>query len=342
MAILVTGGAGFIGSHTCVALLQAGETVVVLDNFSNSSPEALRRAEQLAGRPLYLQQGDLRDKPLLDAMLRQHSVESVIHFAGLKAVGESVEKPLLYYRNNVEGSLNLLAAMDEAGIRNLIFSSSATVYGDPHHVPIKEEADIRPTNPYGHTKAMIERILMDLAGQSRHVWRVGLLRYFNPVGAHPSGQIGEDPNDIPNNLLPYISKVAAGSLKELAVFGSDYPTVDGSGVRDYIHVMDLAEGHLAALKWLRKQTPTESVCEVFNLGTGKGYSVLEVLRTFEQASGRNVPYKVVGRRLGDIATCYADASKAEKILGWKATRTLDAMMQDAWNWQKNNPQGYRA
>lgn len=339
MAILVTGGAGFIGSHACVALLQAGEAVVALDNFSNSSPAALQRVEQVAGKPLCFQQGDLRDKPMLDALFKQHPVEAVIHFAGLKAVGESSEKPLLYYRNNVEGSLNLLAAMELAGVRNLIFSSSATVYGDPDQTPIKEGASIRPTNPYGHTKAMIEQILMDQAKQTG--WRTALLRYFNPVGAHPSGQMGEDPKGIPNNLLPYISKVAVGVLKELSVFGSDYPTVDGTGVRDYIHVMDLVEGHLAALKWLRKQTPTEPVCEVFNLGVGKGYSVLEVLRAFEQASGEKVPYKVVGRRPGDIATCYADANKAEKILGWKAVRTLDDAMRDTWCWQKNNPDGYR-
>lgn len=339
MTILVTGGAGFIGSHTCLALLQAGETVVVLDNFSNSNPEALRRVEQLAGKPPYFHQGDLRDKPVLDALFRQHSVEAVIHFAGLKAVGESVERPLLYYRNNVEGSLNLLAAMEEAGVRNLIFSSSATVYGDPDETPIKEGAVIQPTNPYGHTKAMIEQILMDVAKQPG--WRMALLRYFNPVGAHPSGQMGEDPNDIPNNLLPYIGKVAVGALKELSVFGSDYPTRDGTGVRDYIHVMDLVEGHLAALRWLRKQTLTEPVCEVFNLGTGKGYSVLEVLQAFERASGKKVPYKMVGRRPGDIAACYADANKSKSILGWKAARTLDDMMRDAWCWQKNNPDGYR-
>lgn len=342
MAILVTGGAGFIGSHACLALLQAGESIVVLDNFSNSHPAALRRVEQLAGKTLTLVEGDLRDRTLLDTVFRQHTIEAVIHFAGLKAVGESVEKPLLYYRNNVEGSLNLVAAMEGAGVRSLIFSSSATVYGDPHQVPIKEGAAIQPTNPYGHTKAMIEQILMDLAKQADCPgWRVGLLRYFNPVGAHPSGQIGEDPNDIPNNLLPYIGKVAVGALKELSVFGSDYATIDGTGVRDYIHVMDLVEGHLAALKWLQKQRATSSTCEVFNLGTGKGHSVLEVLRAFEEASGKKVPYKIVGRRHGDIATCYADANKAEKTLGWKATRTLDDMMRDAWNWQKNNPEGYR-
>lgn len=341
MAILVTGGAGFIGSHACLALLQAGESIVVLDNFSNSHPAALHRVEQLAGKTLTLVEGDLRDRTLLDAMFQQQTIEAVIHFAGLKAVGESVEKPLLYYRNNVEGSLTLLAAMETAGVRRLIFSSSATVYGDPHQVPIKEEAAVQPANPYGHTKAVIEQILMDLADNSgTSPWQVGVLRYFNPVGAHPSGQIGEDPNDIPNNLLPYIGKVAVGALRELSVFGNDYTTVDGTGVRDYIHVMDLVEGHLMALKWLQKQAATQSTCEVFNLGTGRGYSVLEVLRAFEQACGNKVPYKIVGRRAGDIAICYADANKAEKILGWKATRTLDDMMRDAWNWQKNNPQGY--
>lgn len=342
MAILVTGGAGFIGSHACVALLQAGEVVVVLDNFSNSCPESLRRAEALANKKLCVVEGDLRDRFLLDSLFQQHSLETVIHFAGLKAVGESVEKPLLYYRNNVEGSLNLLAAMEAAEVRNIIFSSSATVYGDPDQVPIKEGSALRPTNPYGHTKAMIEQILMDLAAKpdAPH-WRVGLLRYFNPVGAHPSGLIGEDPNDIPNNLLPYIGRVAVGALKELSVFGNDYSTPDGTGVRDYIHVMDLVDGHLAALKWLRNQTATQSTCEVFNLGTGRGYSVLEVLQAFELASGRAIPFKIVGRRSGDIATCYADAGKAENILAWKATRTLRDMMRDAWNWQKNNPDGYR-
>lgn len=338
MAILVTGGAGFIGSHACLALLEAGESVLVVDNFSNSHPAALRRVEQLTGKALVLVEGDLRNHALLENLFRQHPIEAVMHFAGLKAVGESVEKPLLYYRNNVEGSLNLLAAMDGAGVRRLIFSSSATVYGDPASVPIKEEAAIRPANPYGHNKAMIEQILIDVAIQSG--WQIALLRYFNPVGAHPSGQIGEDPNDIPNNLLPYIGKVAVGALQELSVFGNDYPTADGTGVRDYIHVMDLVEGHLAALTWLRKQNAP--LCEVFNLGTGKGYSVLEVLRAFERASGKTIPFKVVARRSGDIATCYADASKAENFLGWKATRTLDNMMQDAWNWQKNNPKGYRA
>lgn len=342
MAILVTGGAGFIGSHACVALLEAGESVVALDNFSNSNPVALERVEQITGKALQRVEGDIRDRALLDHLFRQHAITAVIHFAGLKAVGESVQKPLLYYQNNVEGSQNLFAAMESAGVYRLIFSSSATVYGDPDSVPIAEGAALRPTNPYGENKAAVEQTLMGLAqSKSGHPWRIALLRYFNPVGAHPSGQIGEDPNDIPNNLLPYISKVAVGALKELSVFGSDYPTVDGSGVRDYIHVMDLVEGHLAALNWLGRQKQDVAVCEVFNLGTGKGYSVLEVLRAFEQASGKSVPYKVVGRRAGDIATCYADASKAEKLLGWKAKRSLQEMMRDAWNWQKNNPQGYR-
>lgn len=252
-----------------------------------------------------------------------------------------MQKPLKYYQNNVEGSLNLLAAMEAAGVRDLIFSSSATVYGDPDQVPIKEDAAIRPTNPYGQTKAMVEQILKDQAAiPTASPWRIALLRYFNPVGAHASGTIGEDPNDIPNNLLPYISKVAAGTLKELSVFGQDYPTADGTGVRDYIHVMDLAEGHLAALRWLKSSGNSRSVCDVFNLGTGKGYSVLEVLRAFEQASGKKVPYQIIGRRAGDIATCYANAEKAEKRLGWKAKHSLEEMMRDAWNWQQKNPKGY--
>lgn len=341
MTILVTGGAGFIGSHACVALLEAGEAVVVLDNFSNSSPVSLQRVQQITGKAVTLEEIDLRDAPAMARVFERHRIESVMHFAGLKAVGESVMKPDLYYRNNVEGSQNLLAAMAAAGVRQLIFSSSATVYGEPDRVPIDESAALRPANPYGENKVAIEQMLKDRA-IGNPPWRVVLLRYFNPVGAHPSGQIGEDPNDIPNNLLPYISKVAVGSLKELSVFGSDYPTVDGSGVRDYIHVMDLVEGHLAALRWLRKLNGNQSVCEVFNLGTGKGHSVFEVIRAFEKACGMPIPYKIAARRAGDIATCYADSCKAEKILGWKAGRSLDEMMQDAWRWQKNNPRGYHS
>ena len=341
MAILVTGGAGYIGSHACLVLLQAGEQVVVLDNLSNSQRESLERVQRLAGRPLLFIEGDINDRPLLDTLFRQQKISAVMHFAGLKAVAESVAEPERYYRNNVLGSQSLLGAMEQAGVGDIIFSSSATVYGDPDRVPIDESAGVHPTNPYGDNKAEIEKLLMARALTAGSRWRVALLRYFNPVGAHASGAIGEDPNGIPNNLLPYISKVAVGRLQELSVFGSDYPTVDGSGVRDYIHVMDLAEGHLAALRWLQQQSSDKACCEIFNLGTGKGYSVLQVLRAFEQASGKKIPYRVAGRRAGDIATCYADASKAEKILGWKAKRSLDDMMRDAWNWQQKNPDGYR-
>ena len=342
MAVLVTGGAGFIGSHATVALLQAGKSVVLLDNFSNSSPVVLQRIEAISKRKPQLEELDLRDAAGLKALFSRHHIEAVIHFAGLKAVGESVAKPDLYYQNNVEGSQNLFAAMESAGVRDLIFSSSATVYGDPDSVPINESAAIRPTNPYGQNKADIEQILMKRATQTtRPPWRIALLRYFNPIGAHTSGLIGEDPNDIPNNLLPYIARVGVGALAELSVYGNDYPTRDGTGVRDYIHVVDLVEGHLAALTWLQQQTSSHPVCEVFNLGTGKGYSVLEVVKAFEKQSGKKIPYKIVGRRAGDIAECYADARKAEQSLGWKAQRTLEEMMRDTWNWQKNNPQGYR-
>lgn len=342
MTILVTGGAGFIGSHATVALLQAGKSVVVLDNFSNSSPVVLQRIENISKHRPQLEELDLRDTAGLKALFSRHHIEAVIHFAGLKAVGESVQKPQLYYQNNVEGSQNLFAAMEEAGVRQLIFSSSATVYGDPDTVPINESATIRPTNPYGENKAEIERILMKRATQTAIApWRIALLRYFNPIGAHPSGLIGEDPSDIPNNLLPYIARVGVGNLAELSVYGNDYATRDGTGVRDYIHVMDLVAGHLAALAWLQQQIAQQSVYEVFNLGTGKGYSVLEVVSAFEKQSGKKIPYKVVGRRAGDIAECYADARKAEKLLGWKAQHTLEEMMRDTWNWQKNNPQGYK-
>jgi len=344
MAILVTGGAGFIGSHTCLSLLQADKDVVVVDNLSNSSEESVRRVRAITGKSLAFIKADLLDKAALVAVFQKHKIEAVIHFAGLKAVGESVSKPLLYYRNNVEGTLNLLAAMKDTGVRDFIFSSSATVYGDPERVPIAEAARLAPTNPYGHTKRMIEIILDDLRREEEQVdgknWRIVLLRYFNPVGAHKSGRIGEDPNDIPNNLLPFITRVAVGKLKELSVFGSDYPTHDGTGVRDYIHVMDLAEGHLAALDWLARQQ-NRPLCEVFNLGTGKGYSVLDVICAFERQSGVRIPYRLAGRRPGDIAACYADASRAESVLGWKARYALSDMMRDAWNWQKNNPDGYR-
>ncbi len=338
-SILVTGGAGYIGSHTTLALLQAGHNVVVLDNLCNSSAESLKRVAQLAGREPVFVQGDIRDRAVLDRLFAEHSVDAVLHFAGLKAVGESVAQPLRYYDNNVHGSQVLLQACADAGVFNFVFSSSATVYGEPAQMPISEACPVgQPTNPYGRSKLMVEDMLRDVAASDSR-WRIAILRYFNPVGAHESGLIGEDPNGIPNNLLPYIAKVAVGKLPELAVFGNDYPTPDGTGVRDYIHVVDLAEGHLCALRALAE--PTRIGAHVWNLGTGQGYSVLEMVRAFEAASGKPVPYRVAPRRPGDIATCYADPAKAERELGWKARRGLDEMMRDAWRWQSMNPDGYR-
>lgn len=337
MTVLVTGGAGFIGSHTTLQLLQSGRQVVVLDNLCNSSAESLHRVAELAGRSPVFVQGDVRDRLLLDSLFAEHSVQAVLHFAGLKAVGESVQQPLRYYDNNMHGSQVLLEAMSHAGVFGLVFSSSATVYGDPAQMPIAETCPVgQPTNPYGRSKLMVEDMLRDLAAADPR-WRIAILRYFNPVGAHESGRIGEDPNGIPNNLLPYIAQVAVGKLPELSVFGNDYPTADGTGVRDYIHVVDLAEGHLRALEALQ----TRAGAHVWNLGTGQGYSVLEMVQAFESASGRPVPYRVVPRRAGDIATCYADPTKAERELGWKAKRGLNQMMQDAWCWQMQNPDGYR-
>ncbi len=336
MRILVTGGAGYIGSHTCVELLRAGMDVTVLDNLSNSKEEALKRVRELAGRDLAFRRVDLLDHVGLRAVLDETAFDAVIHFAGLKAVGESVSVPLRYYANNVAGTLNLCEALAERGPKTLVFSSSATVYGDPASVPIREEFPLSATNPYGRSKLMIEEILRDL-GRADPAWRIALLRYFNPVGAHASGRIGEDPNGIPNNLLPYISQVAVGRLPELRVFGNDYPTPDGTGVRDYIHVVDLALGHLKALERLRS---TEPGVGVWNLGTGRGHSVLEVVRAFEEASGRSVPYRIVERRAGDVAACYADPSKAQRELGWSATRGLPEMAADAWRWQSANPDGY--
>ena len=337
MTILVTGGGGYIGSHTTLALLQAGHDVVVLDNLCNSSAESLRRVEQLAGREPAFVQGDIRDRAVLDRLFSEHAVESVLHFAGLKAVGESVSQPLRYYDNNVHGSQVLLQACADSGVFNVVFSSSATVYGEPAQMPISEACPVgQPTNPYGRSKLMVEDMLRDVAASDPR-WRIAILRYFNPVGAHESGLIGEDPNGIPNNLLPYIAQVAVGKLPELAVFGNDYPTPDGTGVRDYIHVLDLAEGHLRALEALQTRTGSH----VWNLGTGQGYSVLEMVRAFEAASCKPVPYRVGPRRAGDIATCYADPAKAESELGWKARRGLDVMMRDAWRWQSMNPDGYR-
>lgn len=334
--ILVTGGAGYIGSHTCIRLLESGYRVVVLDNFSNSSREAVRRVEDITRQALPLVEGDVNDAALLDQLFEQHAIDAVIHFAGLKAVGESVAQPLRYYHNNVSGTLVLCEAMRRAGVKNMVFSSSATVYGDPASVPIREDFPTSATNPYGRSKLMVEELLGDLY-VSDNAWNVALLRYFNPVGAHISGRIGEDPADIPNNLMPYIAQVAVGRREHLSVFGSDYPTHDGTGVRDYIHVMDLAEGHVKALQWLERGLGLKA----FNLGTGKGYSVLDMLHAFERACGQKLPYVLTDRRPGDVACCYADPAMAAEELGWRAELGLEAMCADAWRWQSNNPNGYR-
>ncbi len=336
MKVLVTGGLGYIGSHTCVQLIAAGHDVVVIDNLCNSKLEVLNRIEALAGVRPEFYQADIRDEQLLDQLFQQHAIEAVIHFAGLKAVGESVQKPVQYYQNNVQGSLALLAAMQKAGVKNLIFSSSATVYGDPKQVPITEDSPTgATTNPYGRSKYMVECCLDDLyAAQSD--WSITLLRYFNPVGAHPSGTMGEDPQGIPNNLLPFIAQVAVGRREKLAVFGNDYPTPDGTGVRDYIHVMDLADGHLAALHRLTHQAGLH----IYNLGTGQGSSVLDMVQAFSAACGKPVAYEVQPRRAGDIAQCWASTDKAEQELGWKATRNVTDMSEDTWRWQSANPQGY--
>ncbi len=333
--ILVTGGAGYIGSHTCVALLQAGYDVVVVDNLYNSKEEALRRAQALAGRPLTFCKVDLRDREALGEVFDHFPVQAVVHFAGLKAVGESVAMPLEYYHNNVAGTLILCQVMAEHGVKDLVFSSSATVYGEPQSVPILEDFPLSAANPYGRSKLMIEEILGDLH-VSDPAWNVALLRYFNPVGAHPSGQIGEDPNGLPNNLLPYVSQVAIGRLPYLRIFGDDYPTPDGTGVRDYIHVADLAVGHLKALEVL----DSDPGVAAYNLGTGRGHSVLEVVAAFERASGQKIPYQIAPRRPGDVATSYADPGRARGELGWQAERDLDAMCADTWRWQSLNPNGY--
>ena len=335
MKILVTGGAGYIGSHTCFELLKEGYDVIVVDNLSNSKEESLKRVQELAGRTLEFHKVDLLDKHSLDAVFANASVNAVVHFAGLKAVGESVAIPLSYYHNNVTGTLILCEVMGKHNVKNIVFSSSATVYGDPYKVPITEDFPLSATNPYGRTKLMIEEILRDLHGAD-DAWNVALLRYFNPVGAHPSGRIGEDPNGIPNNLLPFITQVAVGKLPSLSVFGDDYPTPDGTGVRDYIHVVDLAIGHLKALEKLNSKPGVVT----YNLGTGQGYSVLEMVSAIEKASGKKVPFKIVGRRSGDIASCYADPSKAKEELGWSAKRGIDEMCADAWKWQSSNPNGY--
>ncbi len=333
--IFVTGGAGYIGSHTCVELLNAGHAVTVFDNLCNSSPEALRRVERITGKTVNFIEGDIRDVDALTAALRRCNARAVIHFAGLKAVGESVLQPLAYYDNNVVGTLRLLQAMQATGVQTLVFSSSATVYGDPQALPLTESHPLAATNPYGQTKLVIEDMLRHLY-RSDAAWRIAILRYFNPVGAHASGLIGEDPQGVPNNLLPFVAQVAVGRREFLNVWGNDYATPDGTGVRDYIHVVDLALGHLAALQQLGKKAQ----CLAVNLGTGSGYSVLDMVRAFEAASGRRVPYKISPRRAGDVAACYADPKLAQQQLGWRAQRDLATMCQDAWRWQSNNPNGY--
>lgn len=333
--ILVTGGAGYIGSHTCVELLNTGQEVVVIDNFSNSHPESLKRVEAITGKKVQLVEGDIRDQAALEDALRRFGCTAVIHFAGLKAVGESVEKPLDYYDNNVIGTHRLLKAMGNCGVKTLVFSSSATVYGEPQRLPLTEDHPLSATNPYGRTKLVIEDMLRDLF-RSDPSWQIGILRYFNPVGAHVSGLIGEDPQGIPNNLMPFVAQVAVGRREQLKVWGCDYPTPDGTGVRDYIHVVDLAIGHLKALERLR-----EPQCFEVNLGTGIGYSVLDVVKAFEKASGRPVPYELAPRRAGDVAACYADPAFAAELLGWRAERGIDAMCVDAWRWQSGNPNGFR-
>ncbi|MEX0609134.1 MAG: UDP-glucose 4-epimerase GalE [Balneolaceae bacterium] len=335
MNVLVTGGAGFIGSHTVLELLKEGHEVIVVDNLANSSEESLERVKKITGKSLTFYNLDLLDKPALAKVFASHSIQSVVHFAGYKAVGESVAKPMMYYDNNINSTLNLCALMKEHNVKNIVFSSSATVYGNPETSPITEDFPLFATNPYGRTKLFIEYILKDLH-ISDDSWNIALLRYFNPVGAHESGLIGEDPNDIPNNLMPYVSQVAVGKLQELSVFGDDYPTPDGTGVRDYIHVVDLAIGHSKALEKLNSNPGVV----VYNLGTGKGSSVLDMVKAFERASGKKIPYKIAPRRPGDAAACFADTSKAEKELGWRATRGIEEMCRDTWNWQSKNPNGY--
>lgn len=335
MAILVTGGTGYIGSHTCVELLDADYDVVVVDNFSNSKPEVLNRIDEITGKKLKFYEVDILDREGLERVFSENDIEAVIHFAGLKAVGESVEIPIKYYHNNITGTLTLCEVMQEYDVKRIVFSSSATVYGMNNESPLTEDLPLNATNPYGWTKLMIEQILRDVFVSDRS-WSISLLRYFNPIGAHESGRIGEDPNGIPNNLMPYITQVAVGKRKELSVFGDDYETHDGTGVRDYIHVVDLARGHLRALEKIMESTGVNA----YNLGTGVGYSVLDVVKAFERATGVKIPYVITKRRPGDVAECYADPTKALKELGWKAERDIEDMCRDAWRWQESNPNGY--
>ena len=335
MKVLLTGGAGYIGSHTAVECLAAGHEVVVFDNLSNSSVKSLDRVAQIAGKSVTFVQGDIRERAALRALFARHAIDAVVHFAGLKAVGESVEKPILYYDNNIAGSIALFEEMTAAGVKSVVFSSSATVYGDPATVPITEDFPLSATNPYGRSKLFIEEMLRDIALADAG-WNIALLRYFNPVGAHESGLIGEDPRGIPNNLMPYVAQVAVGRRPQLSVFGGDYPTPDGTGVRDYIHVVDLARGHVAALNTLLKLGGVQT----WNLGTGRGVSVLDMVHAFEAASGKPVPYRIVARRAGDVAQCWADPSRAARDLGWRAEYDLPRMCADAWRWQQGNPDGY--
>ena len=343
--VLVTGGAGYIGSHACVELLQAGYPVIVVDNLANSKFESLKRVQDIAGKPLTFYQADIRDKQALTEIFAKTPISTVMHFAGLKAVGESCQQPLLYYHNNIYGTLVLLEAMVEAKVKQLVFSSSATVYGESEQPQYSEDFPLGPINPYGRTKAMIEDILRDMAAadslhNAENPWKIALLRYFNPIGAHLSGLIGEDPNGIPNNLMPYVSQVAIGKLPQLSVFGNDYPTRDGTGIRDYIHVVDLVKGHIKAINTLEGESFKTGGCKAYNLGVGKGYSVLEIISTFEKVTGKKVNYRIAPRRVGDLAECFANPELALKELGWRAEKNLEDMVADTWNWQVNNPQGF--
>lgn len=335
MKVLVTGGAGYIGSHTVVVLAGRGHDVFVLDNFSNSSPRVMDRLERISGARIPLSRADIRDREAVASLLKEHEIDAVIHFAAFKAVGESVERPLDYFDNNISGTISLMHAMRDAGCRHLVFSSSCTVYGNPERNPIREDAPLHVANPYGRSKLVMEQLIGDVC-DAHDDFRAAILRYFNPVGAHPGGEIGEDPRGVPTNLVPYVSQVAVGRREKVSVFGGDYPTVDGTGVRDYIHVMDLSEAHADALDYLDREDRSFTV----NLGTGKGYSVLEVIRAFEAVSGRNVPYEIVARRSGDVPEVYADPALANELLGWRAAHGIEQMCRDAWNWQSRNPEGY--